>query len=238
LSLPLAAIVASALWALSAIDRPGPNATELRIEVKPGSSLRAALKTAADAGALRHPRLLEIYSRVQRPSRRVTAGRYALPSGITPRALLRQVIEKPLTPPSMRRAGLPRRLSVHVAGERPDRPLPTGLATWDWDTGRADTFNFDETQIVEEAIFVPRGPDESDAWLIAPSINLAEGVTELHAFDAGRVSDGPVATWRADLAQECRRRLSLLLARNDLELAAAPGDRAPQPLSVVVADAA
>jgi carotenoid cleavage dioxygenase-like enzyme len=99
-----------------------------------------------------------------------------------------------------RRAGLPRRLSVHVAGERPDRPLPTGLATWDWDTGRADTFNFDDTQIVEEAIFVPRGPDESDVWLIAPSINLAEGVTELHAFDAGRVSDGPVATWRADLA--------------------------------------
>ena len=93
LSLPLAAILASALWSLSAIDRPGPNATELRIEVKPGSSLRAALKTAADAGALRHPRLLEIYSRVQRPSRRVTAGRYALPSGITPRALLRQIEE-------------------------------------------------------------------------------------------------------------------------------------------------
>jgi all-trans-8'-apo-beta-carotenal 15,15'-oxygenase len=99
-----------------------------------------------------------------------------------------------------RRAGLPRRLTVHTAGERPDRPLPTGLATWNWDSGRSDYFNFGDTQIVEEAVFVPNGPDESDAWLIAPSINLREGVTELHAFNAARVADGPVVTWRADVA--------------------------------------
>jgi all-trans-8'-apo-beta-carotenal 15,15'-oxygenase len=99
-----------------------------------------------------------------------------------------------------RRAGLPRRLTVHVGGERSDRPLPTGLATWDWDSGRSDAFSFGDTQIVEEAVIVPRGPDEADAWLVAPSINLAEGVTELHAFDAAHMSDGPVATWRADVA--------------------------------------
>ena len=81
-----------------------------------------------------------------------------------------------------------------------DRPLPNGLATWDWDTGRSDRFLFGDSQIVEEAVFVPRGPNETDAWLIAPSINLAEGVTELHAFDAARVADGPVASWRADVA--------------------------------------
>jgi carotenoid cleavage dioxygenase-like enzyme len=74
------------------------------------------------------------------------------------------------------------------------------LATWDWDSGRSDRFLFGDTQIMEEAVFVPHGPDEADAWLIAPSINLAEGVTELHAFNAARVSDGPVATWRADIA--------------------------------------
>jgi carotenoid cleavage dioxygenase-like enzyme len=99
-----------------------------------------------------------------------------------------------------RRAGLQRRLTVHVGGERSDRPLPTGLATWDWDSGRSDAFSFGDTQIVEEAVIVPRGADEADAWLIAPSINLAEGVTELHAFDAARVSDGPIASWRADVA--------------------------------------
>ncbi len=101
-----------------------------------------------------------------------------------------------------RRAGLPRHLTAHVAGERPDRPLPNGLATWDWDTGRSDAFLFGDTQIVEEAVFVPKADAtaETDAWLVAPSINLAEGVTELHAFDAARVADGPVASWRADIA--------------------------------------
>ena len=101
-----------------------------------------------------------------------------------------------------RRAGLPRHLTAHVAGERPDRPLPNGLATWDWDTGRSDAFLFGDTQIVEEAVFVPKAgaTAETDAWLVAPSINLAEGVTELHAFDAARVADGPVASWRADIA--------------------------------------
>ncbi|WP_298098335.1 carotenoid oxygenase family protein [Brevundimonas sp.] len=101
-----------------------------------------------------------------------------------------------------RRAGLPRRLTAHVAGERPDRPLPNGLATWDWDTGRSDRFLFGDSQIVEEAVFVPKpgATAEADAWLVAPSINLAEGVTELHAFEAARVADGPVASWRADVA--------------------------------------
>ena len=46
----------------------------------------------------------------------------------------------------------------------------------------------------------PGGSGELDAWLVAPSINLAQGVTELHAFEAGRVSDGPVVSWRADVA--------------------------------------
>jgi carotenoid cleavage dioxygenase-like enzyme len=101
-----------------------------------------------------------------------------------------------------RRAGRPRALTVHVAGERPGRPLSTGLATWNWDTGTSDSFSFGDTHIVEEAVMVPRpgGSTETEAWLVAPSINLAEGVTELHVFEAGRVADGPVATWRADLA--------------------------------------
>jgi all-trans-8'-apo-beta-carotenal 15,15'-oxygenase len=101
-----------------------------------------------------------------------------------------------------RRAGLPRALTVHVAGERPDRPLPTGLATWNWDSGTSDYFNFGETQIVEEAVIVPKPgrSGEAEAWLVAPSINLPEGVTELHVFDAARVADGPVATWRAGVA--------------------------------------
>jgi carotenoid cleavage dioxygenase-like enzyme len=54
----------------------------------------------------------------------------------------------------------------------------------------------------EEGVFVPKPGTtvERDAWLTAPSINLTAGVTELHAFDAAHVEDGPVATWRADVA--------------------------------------
>lgn len=101
-----------------------------------------------------------------------------------------------------RRAGLARRYTVHVAGERGGRPLPTGLAVHDWETGRSDAFNFGDDVIMEEANWVPKPgrSGERDAWLVAPAINLRDGVTELHAFDAARVSDGPVASWRADIA--------------------------------------
>jgi carotenoid cleavage dioxygenase-like enzyme len=101
-----------------------------------------------------------------------------------------------------RRAGLARRYSSHVAGETGGRPLPTGLAVHDWETGRSDAFDFGERVVMEEAVWAPKPgrSGERDAWLVAPAINLAEGVTELQAFDAARVSDGPVASWRADIA--------------------------------------
>lgn len=101
-----------------------------------------------------------------------------------------------------RRAGLARRYTSHVTGETGGRPLPTGLAVHDWETGRSNAFDFGERTIMEEAVWVPKPgrSGEAEAWLVAPAINLAAGVTELHAFDAARVSDGPVATWRADIA--------------------------------------
>jgi len=99
-------------------------------------------------------------------------------------------------------AGLARRFTCHVAGETGGRPLPTGLAVYDWKTGRSDGFSFGESQVMEEAVWVPKPgrTGELEAWLVAPSINLAEGATELHVFEAGRVVDGPVVSWRADVA--------------------------------------
>lgn len=101
-----------------------------------------------------------------------------------------------------RRPSQRRSLTVHVAGETGGRPLPDGLALHDWDDGVSRAFSFGDTQIMEEAVFVPKpgATAERDAWLIAPSINLAEGVTELHVFDVAAIEDGPVATWRADVA--------------------------------------
>lgn len=101
-----------------------------------------------------------------------------------------------------RRAGIRRRYTSHVAGETGARPLPTGLAVHDWETGRSDAFDFGERTVMEEAVWVPK-PDragETEAWLVAPSIDLAQGVTGLHVFEAGRVAAGPVCSWRADIA--------------------------------------
>jgi UPF0755 protein len=83
--------VALGFLALREIDRPGPHGSEIRFEVRPGSSLRTALEAASDAGALRYPRMLEYWSRASHPARRVTAGRYALAPGLSPRALLQQL---------------------------------------------------------------------------------------------------------------------------------------------------
>ncbi|HEV2083081.1 MAG TPA: carotenoid oxygenase family protein [Brevundimonas sp.] len=101
-----------------------------------------------------------------------------------------------------RRRGLRRSLTVHVTGERGDRPLATGLAVHDWDAGRSDVFDFGDGHVVEEALFVPKPgrSAERDAWLVVPSINLTAARTELHVLDAARVSDGPVVSWRADVA--------------------------------------
>ena len=101
-----------------------------------------------------------------------------------------------------RRAGLARSLTAHTSGETRGRPLPTGLAVQDWKTGRSQGFDFGLHQIVEETVFVPKpgATAEAEAWLVGPSINLREGRTELHVYDAAHVEDGPVTSWAADIA--------------------------------------
>jgi carotenoid cleavage dioxygenase-like enzyme len=39
-----------------------------------------------------------------------------------------------------------------------------------------------------------------EGWVLGVSVNLDARASELHVFDARRISDGPVCTWRADLA--------------------------------------
>lgn len=101
-----------------------------------------------------------------------------------------------------RLAGLRHDLTVHVTGETSARPLPTAIAVHDWNRGTSTKFDFGDTHVVEEMVFVPKpgSSAERDAWLVGTSINLKSGVTELHAFDVARVADGPVATWAADIA--------------------------------------
>jgi carotenoid cleavage dioxygenase-like enzyme len=101
-----------------------------------------------------------------------------------------------------RRAGLARRYSLHTTGDTPDRPLADGVGVYDWASGRDRSFIFGPDHVPDEMVYVPKpgATAEDQAWLVGPTINLKEGVTELHVLDIARVEDGPVATWRADVA--------------------------------------
>lgn len=101
----------------------------------------------------------------------------------------------------LRRAQQPHQLTVHVTGYDDNGPFPHGIATWDWQRGRADSFDFGGHQLVEEFQYAPgQSAREGDGWLIGSTLNLKAGVSELHLLRAGDVAAGPVASWRADVA--------------------------------------
>ena len=91
-------------------------------------------------------------------------------------------------------------VTFHVAGDG-KWPLPTDIAVTDWRRERTERFGFDGRHIAEELLFVPRKATsaEGDGWLVGTSLNLTARATELHVFDAARVAEGPVCTWRADV---------------------------------------
>ena len=110
------------------------------------------------------------------------------------------VAEFPRSDP--RRAGLKRRFTVHTAGDTPDRPFASGIGVTDWVDATTRAWDFGAGHVPDEFVFVPRpgGEAENDGWLVGPSINLRERASELHVIDAAHVEDGPVATWRGDVA--------------------------------------
>ncbi|OBV11158.1 carotenoid oxygenase family protein [Erythrobacter dokdonensis] len=138
-------------------------------------------------------------------------GEYIAP----PRAMLKQIVlypdgkavlaatgaagEFPVSDP--RRAEQPHRLTAHVTGYDGKGPFPHAIATWDWQSGRSDSFDFGADQLVEEFQYAPgNSAREGDGWLIGSTLNLKVGASELHLFRAGDVAAGPVASWRADVA--------------------------------------
>ncbi|MEM6411994.1 MAG: carotenoid oxygenase family protein [Pseudomonadota bacterium] len=99
-----------------------------------------------------------------------------------------------------RRHGHKRRLSALVTGVTDQHPGNTTLSVHDWETGQTDAFDFGSTRMVEEFLFVPKpvGSTERDSWLVGPVLNIARQIREIHVFDAGHISDGPVCTWMAN----------------------------------------
>ena len=102
-------------------------------------------------------------------------------------------------PASDRRyTGKARRYVAHVTGYRAT-PFPHAIAAWDWAKGRDDKFDFGDHQLVEEFLFVAGGEGENEGWLIGTTLNLTARKSELHILDARHISDGPVASWQANV---------------------------------------
>lgn len=99
-----------------------------------------------------------------------------------------------------RRAGQKRRFTAFAGLYNRERPLARGVGVFDWDRGAAGHFDFGARHLVEEFLFVPRGSDEDQGWLVGTTVNLDARATELHVIDAANVEAGPLVSWRADTA--------------------------------------
>ena len=76
------------------------------------------------------------------------------------------------------------------------------VARWDTENGDTETHIYGLDFIPEEHIFVPRpgAKTEVDGWVIGTALDLKRGITQLSAFDADRISDGPLAIARLPYA--------------------------------------
>ncbi len=65
-------------------------------------------------------------------------------------------------------------------------------ARLDPELGAVDAWTYPRHQIPEEHVFVARGPDEGEGWLIGPYIDTRRQTAGLNLFEAGRIADGPL----------------------------------------------
>ncbi|MGH8149505.1 MAG: endolytic transglycosylase MltG [Steroidobacteraceae bacterium] len=82
-----------ALWVRRAFNAPGPARAAMRVEIEPGLTLREVLGHLAAAGALAHPRLTELYLRLERKHLNVKAGEYEIPARASAAAVVELLAE-------------------------------------------------------------------------------------------------------------------------------------------------
>lgn len=79
------------------------------------------------------------------------------------------------------------------------RPLGLDrIVRWDTETGEVESYYYGESFIPEEHIFVPcpGARAEAEGWVIGTALDLKRGNTQLAAFDAEHLAEGPVAVAR------------------------------------------
>jgi carotenoid cleavage dioxygenase-like enzyme len=68
------------------------------------------------------------------------------------------------------------------------------LAHIDWATGKKQLYTFPKGDNPGEPVFVPRGKDEGDGWLVTTVYRGAENVSDFVVFDAQDVAKGPIGS--------------------------------------------
>jgi len=94
-----------------------------------------------------------------------------------------------------------RRYRALFAAERVDageRPGYDAVMRVDPETGRHQRYRYGADVMVEEHVFVPRGPREGDGWLVGSALDLKRRQMLLSVFDAEHLADGPLAQGRMD----------------------------------------
>ena len=91
-----------------------------------------------------------------------------------------------------RRTGLRHRAVFALTGvEDGNWPL-SRIARLDPERGAVDGWSYPRHLIPEEHVFVPRGADEGDGWLVGPFLDLERGAAGLSVFEARHLADGPL----------------------------------------------
>lgn len=88
LVLAASAAAGAYLWLQQGFEAPGPAAQATRIEVAPGTSLRAVLSHLEAGGSVRNARAVEWYVRLRGLHVRVEAGEYEIPAHASPAQIL------------------------------------------------------------------------------------------------------------------------------------------------------
>jgi len=98
--------------------------------------------------------------------------------------------------------GLERRFTWHVGWSDNQLRGASQLVRRDLASGETRRFDFGDDIVVEEPLFIPAGDraQEGEGWLVHTALNKRARASELHVFDARRVDDGPVGSWRLPYA--------------------------------------
>ena len=92
-----------------------------------------------------------------------------------------------------RRAGLPYRHGWFAAHARnTEETAFDSLAHVDFARGARHVHSFPMGDVPSEPVFVPRGPEEGEGWILSVVYRSAEDRSDLAIFDAGDIASGPI----------------------------------------------